>query len=610
MRIIYDNIIDDVSAGSIVASSEDTNYPVENVQDQRLGKVWKSGSGSTAQSVTFTIDTFPEYPDNATGTSIMYNFNGTTESFIATGGTIDTTTYSGILRLTASTAGSYIAKNTGVSIASGLTVFTKLRSPSALSTTVSILVGASVVSTVTGVGTSFSVFSTIIAGGGGATNLTILGTNTASSGTVFDIDGIYIGTGATDSVIEDLSGNNKYGTTIGIVKERITGANKNGYAIRLDNTYASCFSTIIQSTTNNRTVSYWFKASTLPSGAVGGLPVGTPSGTGRIWVGRTNSSGIWTPNLNLGTGYDVTTVTGKQICDNTWVFLTAVYDRATAPKYYANGELIATGTVFGIFSTVPWINDTFFLKYQYDSTSYKWTSGTVSVGDLRVYDRALSVNEIKCLYNDEPFVGENINLLLRYDLDNDKRINTASILGHNILSGTIVKVQANNSNEWGDPPINEVMSVNSSVILKFLSSTYVYKYWRFYFYGQGGIEIGRLWLGIYETIDPSSLLDFRVFKKNSDTVIYGKHRQKFGMKGESWRRIELSFPNTNEAMIKTISDIYDDVGRWKSFIFCNFDTIRDYVLVEPMYGSFQDQMTFSHYRNQKYKYTIQIEEDL
>lgn len=225
MRVAYNNLIDSLAASAITVSSTATGYPNTNLQDQRLTTTWK-GTGSTDESVIFTLNTFPEYPDKGSTTSYMWNFNATSEGFIATSGTIDYTTYSGIIRLSASSANSYIGKSS-LYISTGSTVIIKMRSPALLSTTVNIYNEGftNLIGSISGISTTFSMYSFVTTNL--ATTLYIQGTNTATSGTVFDIDGIYTGTGEYTTQLTDNSGNGMDLTAYGIVSS-------NGFNMSLD----------------------------------------------------------------------------------------------------------------------------------------------------------------------------------------------------------------------------------------------------------------------------------------------------------------------------------------------------------------------------------------
>ena len=175
-----------------------------------------------------------------------------------------------------------------------------------------------------------------------------------------------------------------------------------------------------------------------------------------------------------------------------------------------------------------------------------------------------------------------------------------------------ITIMGNAVNSWTAPSVIETLSWNEGAILKFITDAH-YQYWRFSIANSsnsnGYVQIGRLWLGDYITIDPSSLLDFKVIKKRSDQVIYGRNRQKWANIGVGWRQFTFNFPPTQEATLQLIQNMYDTVGNHSSFIFCNFDTIRDYKLVEPCYVSINGDLTFSHDNRMKFTYQLIMEED-
>jgi hypothetical protein len=224
------------------------------------------------------------------------------------------------------------------------------------------------------------------------------------------------------------------------------------------------------------------------------------------------------------------------------------------------------------------------------------------------------------------------NLIVAVDLGSAKTITTAAILGHNFTSTATVTFS-------GIQTYNLIASTES--ILKFFDSTAYNDFItteaedfitteagdylitgtsnttvRYCFFEitdasnpDGYLEFARVWVGDYIDLSPSSLLDFKVIKKRSDVVMYGKDRHKFSIEGVGWRRIELSFPESENAMIEKISTMFDSVGKHSSVIFCNFDTIRDYQIVEPLYCSIVDDLTFTHSERLKMRYDLILEED-
>ncbi len=198
------------------------------------------------------------------------------------------------------------------------------------------------------------------------------------------------------------------------------------------------------------------------------------------------------------------------------------------------------------------------------------------------------------------------------DLGGSTAITVMALLGHNIASGCTIVVNANTADSWGSPAVTNTMTWNAGAIIKFVSPQ-TYRYWRFSISGSSqAIQIGRLWLGTYVTVDPSSLLDFTVEVKRDDIVNYGKGRQKYSSSGSVvWRKINMSFPPTSETTLGIVQSWFSAVGTYKSFIFCNFDDLRTYSLVDPVYCSFNSSgIQYKHNRNMKFEYQIEIEEDL
>lgn len=189
-------------------------------------------------------------------------------------------------------------------------------------------------------------------------------------------------------------------------------------------------------------------------------------------------------------------------------------------------------------------------------------------------------------------------------------VNTVSILGHNITSACTVTIEANTANSFITPAISTTMTVYSGAMVYFYSASQSYRYWRISFAGQGDLEIGRIMFGDYLTISPSSLLDFNVTKARSDTVVYGRGRQKYSSPGIGWRKFRLSFPKSDNTMITSLNTFIDTVGLHTSFLFCNFDGLRGYPLVEPVYCSLDREVTFNHNNRQSYSYQLTFQEDL
>jgi hypothetical protein len=605
MRIAYKNIIDDLSAGSILASSETENYPIENIQDQRLTTRWKSDSSATAQTVLVALDTLSEYPTDPAGTTYKSNF-ATTDGWAPGGSSCTLSAEGSRLKVVGTGSSATLYASRPIENTNGRMYLIKVPYDPDIteikyfngSATVSMslvrsgeyLIGICIINTNS---TTIQYFYIVYA------SAAIAGAKTAY------IENIYIGTGAyLSNSILDNSENNLNGTVYACIPFLLSNSSVllgNGINSYVDFGDAAKI-------TKELTLYAKVKAVTViaNSGIIGKY---SSISDKRGYLLETRSNNY--PQFSIssdGTATAMTSIT-QSVALYTTAFTNIVctYVPSTSMKMYRDGVLVAS-TTSSVPSAIYDTTETLKLFAGYTASAYS----NIYIAKSALYQRALTESEAIKKSTEVSFNTEDMGLVGSWEIDKNYKINTISLLGHNILSGTQVKIQANNSNEWSAPSLDETFTYIESEkpILKFLSSTYIYKYWRFYFYGQGSIEVGRMWLGEYITIDPSSLLGFKVSKKTSDTVLYGKERSKFGLEGSKWRRIELSFPPSQESLIKLLSDMFDEVGIYKSFIFCNFDTIRDYTLVEPLYGSFQNDLNFTHSKNQKYSYDLQIEEDL
>jgi hypothetical protein len=209
------------------------------------------------------------------------------------------------------------------------------------------------------------------------------------------------------------------------------------------------------------------------------------------------------------------------------------------------------------------------------------------------------------------------------DIGTSRAVNTAAIIQHNISSSATASsiiVSSNIDPTFTAGNVLTTLTRNSDMIVGFFDTQPTgHRYYQFAIDDplntDGYLEIGRLWLGSYIQINPSSLNDFTVTKHNSDTVAFGKNRQKYATAGETWRSFEMSFPPTkslsgdNTWDISNVITLYDTVGKHDSFIFCNFDDLTTYDLVKPCYVSISNDIGFNHDKRQYYEWSLVMEEN-
>lgn len=199
------------------------------------------------------------------------------------------------------------------------------------------------------------------------------------------------------------------------------------------------------------------------------------------------------------------------------------------------------------------------------------------------------------------------------DLGSAQAVDTVAIVGHDLSTSATLTIEGNAADSWGAPTFSTALTALDGMILKFFASAQTFQYWRFVIDDASAanayVSIGRLWLGEYITPDPAASASFTVTKRRNDTVTYGRGRQKFATPGVGWRRFDLSFRRTQGTALSSILTMFDTIGTHSSFIFANFDTRRDYPIVEPCYVSLQGDIDFSHTKGMKFGYSLTLEED-
>jgi len=200
------------------------------------------------------------------------------------------------------------------------------------------------------------------------------------------------------------------------------------------------------------------------------------------------------------------------------------------------------------------------------------------------------------------------------NLGSAQAVDTVAILGHNLSGSAAVTIEAHTSDSWGTPALSAItLTYDAGAILKYLTAAQTFQYWRFILDDpnntDGYVEVGRPWLGEYLAIDPSSLDSFTVTKKRSDTVTYGRDRQKYATEGVGWRQFDLSFPRTGGTSLTSILTMVDTVGNHSSLIFSNFNELRTFEIVEPCYVSLTSDVAFQHTHFMKFTYNLTLEED-
>ena len=630
MRIVYDNLIDDLVATNMTALTTNTAYPVANMQDERLSTRWRS-TAATSQSLIFDAGGEPnfigdEYTNDITDPTDLTTANWTNVS-------------SSSVISTASINGNLFTKVTNTAALAGYCTqaitadFTNL----VLTGSVTLRKGST-----TGNTTSFNLY------------------NTTQSGFIFSIVpdwdnyGSSPATPATGTLLDYEWLDSE---TLIIYFQCVA------LAVVTDDIVVTCYGS---NTATSGEYTLWTEVQLIDSAAITMYPFvsGTHSadtvtqafvmpdkfifdmiidpkfsydtsvyhkllgyyiGANQYFRIQYNAGAPDTIYIAWKDGGTERTLSGQQFDDGTTY--TNINQRI---RFIGSMDMTSGGTGDSRFIVIP-------LESGAISETTAWTGSpdvktsvfaTLRIGSevgvnqananyeyIRIYGGLLTETITDSDDVTDALATRTAMLDLEYQGKFD--FDTVALMGHNLSEGATITFQANDYDAWeytatGGSIIQSSMVWNKETILTFLTRTQK-QYVKFSLSDPNNtgayIEIGRPWIGQYLDISPSSLLDFKVSKKRSDTVIHGKDRHKWSVIGEGWRRFELSFPPTEEAMIESLATMFDAVGNHSSMIFCNFDTIRSYQLVEPCYVSIDGDFEFMHTRRMVWTWNLVLEEE-
>jgi len=174
---------------------------------------------------------------------------------------------------------------------------------------------------------------------------------------------------------------------------------------------------------------------------------------------------------------------------------------------------------------------------------------------------------------------------------------TVAVAGHNISSSATITLTAGSSTTVivSSPSVTETVTYREGIMLKYFTST-ADRYWRLTIADaantDGYVEVGRLGLGAYLEMDPSSLVEFPMEKLRTDNVAYSITNQIYGDKGEAFLKISYDFPRTSASAKSAVETFYDDVGLHTPFFFSNFTS--DFTIIEPIYAVLGEPITFNY----------------
>lgn len=139
---------------------------------------------------------------------------------------------------------------------------------------------------------------------------------------------------------------------------------------------------------------------------------------------------------------------------------------------------------------------------------------------------------------------------------------------HNLTSGATAKIQAEPTNDWGSPDLDEAFTWDQDSMVKFFSETEK-RFWRFYLDDDsnpdGYLNIPRLFIGDYlqmPPIEPGVELPRRTTSRSP----LSPSGQEYGDEGYRYLNPGFSFPHISKAQYEAINEMWDVVENIKPVI--------------------------------------------
>lgn len=185
--------------------------------------------------------------------------------------------------------------------------------------------------------------------------------------------------------------------------------------------------------------------------------------------------------------------------------------------------------------------------------------------------------------------------------------NCAAVIGHNFTLSAGIAVQAATASTFASVLMSANLSYRSDVMLVFFTAD-THRYWRFSLSDTTAscYEMGRLMLGTYLQVDPSSLVEFPESHVRSDRQAFSVANQLYSDKGIGHKEYRYSFENTGNTMKAAMQTMWETVGMYKPILFMNYDT--SYTVIPPVYCVIGEDMSFTHLKYDKWKYDLVLRE--
>lgn len=195
------------------------------------------------------------------------------------------------------------------------------------------------------------------------------------------------------------------------------------------------------------------------------------------------------------------------------------------------------------------------------------------------------------------------------DLESALDVDTVCIIGHNFSEDATVTIQANSSDAWGAPPVDEEVDWKEGIIVLELSAAETYRYWRVLIEDptneDGYVEFGVLKLGVAYVVEefPDSDLEEQVIDPSIRR--FSKTHQLYANVYPKYRLYSIGMGTIAETTRQSLLTLFDTAGQTTPMVL--FLDENNQAILEPIYCVFDDDIGFAHsggysWRDKRFKW--------
>jgi len=189
-----------------------------------------------------------------------------------------------------------------------------------------------------------------------------------------------------------------------------------------------------------------------------------------------------------------------------------------------------------------------------------------------------------------------------------KSVKAVFLAGHNLTSNATITVEANSSDDWASPAYSQSMNYDEDMCYLFLDETY--EWWRIVINDSdnpdGYIEIGRIFLGDYLQFDDPPKAEIPLVYNDTSKIKYSLTGQAFGDEGIIYKTYNFVFPYWDEDTRTELVTMINEVKTVKPVILVPDENNMD--KLKPVYAVINDKLALNHIISYKWNGTLSFRE--